>query len=106
MAILHSYWENVQRFSPDARRYLWVSALQGMGHGVFQLFFNFYILSLGHQEGFLGLLISLPSITALFLVLYAGYISDRLGRRTAFLLGGIVIKIVQPTIFGSIKHKG
>lgn len=95
MAILHDYWNNVRRFSPDARRYLWVSALQGMGHGVFQLFFNFYILSLGHQEGFLGLLISLPSITALFLVLYAGYISDRIGRRAAFLLGGIVSGVAQ-----------
>ncbi|MBN1922865.1 MAG: MFS transporter [Anaerolineae bacterium] len=95
MHVLHDYLENIRRFSPDARRFLWVSALQGTGHGVFQLFFNFYILSLGHQEGFLGLLISLPSMTALFFVLYAGYITDKIGRRSAFFLGGILSGIAQ-----------
>ncbi len=93
--MLHDYWDNVRRFSPDARRYLWVSALQGTAQGVYQLFFNFYILSLGHQEGFLGFLISLPSITALFFVLRAGYISDQIGRRTTFLLGGILSGAAQ-----------
>ncbi|HOC21631.1 MAG TPA: MFS transporter [Anaerolineae bacterium] len=95
MPVLRDYLANVRRFSPDARRYLWVSALQGMGQGVFQLLFNFYILSLGHQEGFLGFLISLPSFTALIFVLYAGYISDRIGRRATFLLGGVVSGLAQ-----------
>lgn len=95
MHVLREYLNNLRRFSPDARRYLWVSALQGTGQGVFQLFFNFYILSLGHQEGFLGFLISLPSITALFFILYAGYISDHIGRRAAFLLGGVVSGVAQ-----------
>lgn len=95
MHTLREYLNNLRRFSPDARRYLWVSALQGTAQGVFQLFFNFYILSLGHQEGFLGLLISLPSITALFFLLYAGYVSDRIGRRAAFLWGGVVGGVAQ-----------
>ena len=40
MHILREYLNNLRRFSPDARRYLWVSALQGTGQGVFQLFLD------------------------------------------------------------------
>lgn len=98
MHTLRNYGANIRRFSPEARRFLWVSALQGIGQGVFQLFFNFYILSLGHQEGFLGILISLPSLTALFFALYAGYLSDRIGRRAAFLLGGLISSAAQLTM--------
>ncbi|HDQ35120.1 MAG TPA: MFS transporter [Chloroflexi bacterium] len=95
METLRDYIENIKRFSPEARLYLLVSMLQGIGWGVFQLFFNFYILSLGYQQGFMGLLISLPSITALFVALGAGYISDLIGRKRAFLLGGVLSVAAQ-----------
>ncbi|MBN1262238.1 MAG: MFS transporter, partial [Anaerolineae bacterium] len=95
MHTLREYGRNVRRFSPEARRYLWVSMLQGIGWGVFQLFFNFFILSLGYQEGFLGLLISLPSLTALIVALFVGYVSDLIGRKRAFILGGLLSALAQ-----------
>ncbi len=95
MTIIHEYVHNVRRFSPEARLYLWVSMLQGIGFGIFQLFFNFYVLSLGFQRDFLGILISLPALTALIMALFAGYLSDLIGRKAAFLLGGIVTVAAQ-----------
>lgn len=90
MKTLYEYVENVRRFSGQARLYLIVSMLQGIGGGVFQLFFNFYILSLGYETDFLGLLISIPSLTALIVALFAGYISDVIGRKHSFLLGSLI----------------
>lgn len=95
MDTLKDYVRNVQRFSPQARLYLLVMMLQGIGWGIFRLFFNFYILSLGYQKDFLGLLISLPSLTALVVAIFAGYISDVIGRKRAFILGGLLISLSQ-----------
>ncbi len=92
---LRNYWLSVRSFSRGARLYLFSSILQGIGFGIFQLFFNFYILSLGYRRDFLGLLISLPSITALVVALFAGYISDRIGRKRAFISGMVVMVVAQ-----------
>lgn len=90
MNTLKAYITNVRRFSPQARLYLLVTLLQGIGFGVFQLFFNFYILSLGYKRDTLGLLISIPPLTALFAALFAGYISELLGRKKTFILGNLI----------------
>ncbi len=85
MSALREYMSTLRRFSTGARLYLLASILQGIGFGIFQLFFNFYILSLGYRRDFLGLLISLPSITTLGVALFTGYVSDRIGRKRAFI---------------------
>ena len=95
MTALRDYVHNIKKFSPQARLYLFVSVLQGVGWGIFQLFFNFYILSLGYQRDFLGMLISIPPMTAIVMALFAGYISDLIGRKRAFIFGNIVTVIAQ-----------
>ncbi len=95
MNTLREYLSNVRRFSPEARLYLLTSMLQGTAHGVFQLFFNFYILSLGYRRDFLGVLISVPALTALGMALLAGYLSDLIGRKRTFLLGGFLSAVAQ-----------
>jgi MFS family permease len=92
---LRDYVKNIRRFSPQARLYLLVMLLQGMGWGIFRLFFNFYILSLGYSKDFLGLLISVPALTALIVALVAGYVSDLTGRKRAFIGGGLLIVLSQ-----------
>ncbi len=92
---LQNYWISVRSFSRGARLYLLASVLQGIGFGIFQLFFNFYILSLGYRRDFLGLLISLPALTALIVALFAGYISDLIGRKRAFISGILVMVVAQ-----------
>ncbi len=95
MKTLREYIANVQKFSSQAQRYLVVTMLLGIGGGVFQLFFNFYILSLGYEEDFLGLLISVPSLMALVVALFAGYISDLIGRKQSFVLGSLISTLAQ-----------
>lgn len=95
MKTFRAYMGNVARFSPQARLYLLVSTLQGIGGGIFQLFFNFYILSLGYREDFVGMLISIPALTALLFAFIAGYISDVIGRKQTFILGGALSVISQ-----------
>lgn len=95
MNALQRYLHNIRRFSRGVRLYLLVTMLQGIGWGIFQLFFNFYILSLGYQRDFLGLLISIPPLTALVVGVFAGYLSDLIGRKRAFILGGVISILAQ-----------
>jgi MFS family permease len=56
--------------------------------GVFRLLFNFFLLSLGFDEVFLGNLVTVTSLTALLAALPMGYLADLLGRKAALLLSG------------------
>ncbi len=95
MNILRDYLKTIRRFSPEARLYLLATMLQGTAWGIYQLFFNFYILSLGYTRDFLGPLISIPALTALVVALFTGYLSDLIGRKRAFMLGGLLTVAAQ-----------
>jgi len=90
---LISYASKVRRFQPNARLYLIAVILNGLAFGVYRLLFNFYILSQGYAEGFLGTLITVSSVVGLAGALPAGFVSDWLGRKPAFLISTILLGI-------------
>lgn len=75
------------RFSPSARRLLWMTAIDGLVISGWNLFFNLYILERGFSREFLGLLNSLPALAGLFFGLSLGRLADRIGYRFSMLLG-------------------
>jgi MFS family permease len=85
------YLTRVRAFQPNARLYLANVVLAGLSMGVFRLIFNFYVLSLGHNEALLGQLVTLTSITSLVAALPAGYLADRLGRKASLITAGTMI---------------
>jgi MFS family permease len=76
----------VRAFRPNARYFLASVILSGIAFGVFRLLFNFYILSLGYDEAFLGRLLTTSNTTALFVALPMGYLVDLWGRKQALIL--------------------
>ena len=91
--VLATYGDNLHAFRPTARLYLANVILAGAAGGVFRLLFNFYILSLGYDEAFLGNLVTASSLTALLVALPMGYVADRLGRKNSLVLGGLVFAL-------------
>jgi MFS family permease len=89
--ILQTYWARVSAFHPNARLYLVSAILTGAALGVYRLLFNFYVLSLGFDEGLLGQLITITSLSALVTALPMGYLADMLGRKNSLLLGGATV---------------
>lgn len=83
---LINYTDKIRLFRSNARLYLVSVILSGVSLGVYQLLFNFYILSQDHTERFLGTLITTNNLAALFTALPASFVSDRLGRKSALLL--------------------
>lgn len=84
---LTDYVSKVRLFRRNARLYLLSIIFTGLGFGIYRLLFNFYILSQGYAEDFLGTLITVNSLVALLGALPAGFVSDALGRKPTLLLG-------------------
>ena len=89
--ILKIYWVRVRQFSPNARLYLVSAVLTGAALGVYQLLFNFYILSLKMDVNVAGLLASTNSTTALILAVPMGYLADTLGRKKSLIFSGMAV---------------
>ncbi len=100
-----TYVARVRRFRPNARLYLMNVLITGLAVGVFQLLFNFYILSLGFDEAVLGRLITISSFTSLLVALPIGYLADILGRKKSLVLSGLMssLAIAGMVLFPSEK---
>ena len=89
--ILQTYLARVRQFSPNARLYLASIILTGAALGIYRLLFNFYVLSLNMDASVVGQLTSTNSMSALILAVPMGYLADNLGRKKAFLIGGLAL---------------
>lgn len=81
-------WRDI---NPSARRFLISHGLFALFWSGWSLFFNFYILGLGFDRKFLGLVQGAPALAVLLFCLPMGWVSDRIGRRAAMLIGSIVL---------------
>ncbi|MCB9133936.1 MAG: MFS transporter [Anaerolineales bacterium] len=99
---LTTYGARIHAFRPNARRYLVYLIFFGIGMGVFQLLYNFYVLSLGYDESLLGNLITVNNSTALLAAIPMGYLADRLGRKRAIMSStvayatGVIVMVLFP----------
>jgi MFS family permease len=102
--VISTYIRRVGAFSYNARLYLASAVLTGAAMGVYRLLFNFYVLSLGFDEGLLGQLITITNTTALLTAVPMGYLADRLGRKFSLLLGmgtvsaAILLMVWMPSV--------
>ena len=98
---LIDYAIKIRMFTPNARFYLINVIISGVAMGVFRLLFNFYALSLGFDEAFLGRLITISSLTSLLVALPMGYLADLLGRKNSLILSGLLVSVA---IFGMVFY--
>lgn len=102
MEALRRHLERMGGLGRNAKLFLVVTAVSGLGSGIFRLFLNLFILSRGNDEAFLGALMSLESLAALGFGLPMGILADRLGRKRSFLLGlllstvGVLVVVLSP----------
>lgn len=89
VGVFGTYVQRVRQFSPNARFYLTGIVFSGVGTGIYRLLFNFYVLSLGYDQAFLGQLITVSSLTALIAAFPMGYLSDVLNRKKAMIIGSL-----------------
>src|SRR5512142_3254047 len=86
-SLKYHYVEPIRSFNRPARLFLTMTIIDGVIYSGWQLFFNFYVLQSGYSREFLGLVNSMPSAAALVFGLLIGRLSDRIGRKSALIIG-------------------
>lgn len=84
---LATFAKQLQVFSLSVYLYLLVAFLVGISFTIWDLYLNFYILEMGFNRDFLGLVHSTASLAILLFGLPMGVLIDRVGRKPATLLG-------------------
>jgi MFS family permease len=86
--VIREYWQAMRAFSPSLRRFLLAMALILMtGFGLIPVLQNLYLLRLGFDVQFIGLLAGLGQVVWAAAALPAGMLSNRLGLRNGLMLG-------------------
>ncbi len=84
------YLNKTQKFSYNARQVMWHSAFIGLAFGVFRFLFNFYVLSLGYDEAFIGTLQTATSFANILMALPAAYLAERFAPKKIMLSSAVI----------------
>ena len=84
------YIDKIGQFSYNARRVMWHSAFIGLAFGVFRFLFNFYVLSLGYDEAFIGTLQTASSFANILMALPAAYLAERFSPKKIMISSAII----------------
>jgi MFS family permease len=93
------YLARLKSFSHNARQYLLFVLLTTLNVGIYGVIFNLYILRLGFGEDFLGLILSLSSISIGLFAVPAAFICDRLGRKRTLLISSALLTISLTSLY-------
>jgi len=79
---MNNYWENLKRFNSNVRYFLIAAAVHGfVFFGIYALLLNLYLLRLGYESAFIGLVNGLGPLMLAVFSLPAGIVSRRVGSR-------------------------
>lgn len=86
--VIREYWLGVRAFSPSLRRLLLAQSLIGMvGIGLMPVLQNLFLVRLGFDVQFIGLLAGIGQVVWAAAALPAGRLSGRIGLRNGIVLG-------------------
>ena len=88
---LRNYTAHLREFSRDARLFLLSAFIVGISLSMFDVVFNFYLVSLGMRADAVGQIAGLFQIAIFLGALPAGVLSERIGRQRALLLSTLTM---------------
>ena len=93
MSGFSQYIDKMRQFSHNAQRVMWHSAFIGLAFGVFRFLYNFYVLSLGYDEAFIGTLQTASSFANILMALPAAYLAERYSPKNIMISSAVISAI-------------
>lgn len=87
MSLWNEWVKNVKGYNRNVRLFLWANILFQIGMGFFMIMYNLYVRALGFDQMVLGSVISMTSLATAIILIPAGLLSDRIGRKKIMLAG-------------------
>ncbi|WP_231844849.1 MFS transporter [Methanocella arvoryzae] len=99
MYSIGSYISRVRQFTPNARKFLAYEFFLALNAGIYGVIFNLYVLKLGYHEDFLGLILSVMSVSTGLFALPAAIVCDRIGRKNTLVLSSILLAVALALLY-------
>lgn len=90
---LQTALQDISSYDRPIKLFLTIPLLFGMYFSIKALFFNFYILALGFDKGFLGFANGMTPAATLILAFPLGILTDRIGRKRSVFLGMVILTV-------------
>ncbi|GIN62111.1 MFS transporter [Robertmurraya siralis] len=94
MPFFQEWSSQIKSYNQNIKLSILANVFAQIGFGIFMVIYNFYIRELGYAEQVNGQVISLTSLATALILVPAGMISDRFGRKKVMLMGSILTGIV------------
>lgn len=94
MAIYKEWVGQIKGYNRNIKLAILANIFTQIGFGIFMVIYNFYIRELGYNEQINGQVISMTALATAIILVPAGIISDRIGRRKAMLFGVVATGLV------------
>ncbi len=86
---MRAYWEKILDCGRDIHLFLWYALLSYIGIGVFTLIFNLYLVQLGYDEGFIGAVNGIYTLSMGVTCLLLGSLINRFGNWICLTIGTV-----------------
>ncbi len=88
--VVRQYIDSLGQASPGIKRMFLALCLSAAARGVHMVIFNLYLRDLGYTEAFVGQTVSLKALAAVLVLIPAGIVSDKKGRKLV-MAGGVLL---------------
>ncbi|MFZ7943989.1 MFS transporter [Neobacillus sp. 19] len=90
MAFYHNWAAQFKTYNRNIKLSFMANIFTQIGLGIFMVIYNFYIRKLGYTEAVNGQVIAMTSLATAIILVPAGLISDRYGRKKVFFYGILI----------------
>lgn len=87
---LKDWKTKISSFNRNIRLFMMANILIQVGMGVFSVMYNLYLKELGFPETVNGKVITMTSLASAIMLIPAGFLSDRFGRKWMIIIGSMV----------------
>ncbi len=87
---LADWKKKIATFNLNIQMFMLANVLIQIGMGVFSVMYNLYIKELGYPETLNGKIIAMTSLASALMLVPAGFLSDRFGRKKIIIIGTVV----------------
>ncbi|WP_062354539.1 MFS transporter [Bacillus kwashiorkori] len=94
MAFIQEWTTQFKTYNKNIRLAIIATVFSQIGLGIFTVVYNFYIRELGYDQSVNGLVISLTSLATAIILVPAGLMSDRFGRKKVMMFGVLASSVV------------
>jgi MFS family permease len=94
MALYHEWAAQIKTYNRNIRLTFLANILTQVGLGIFMVIYNFYIRELGFNELVNGKVIAMTSLATALILIPAGILSDKAGRKKLMLYGAVATGLI------------